>query len=468
MTHRSRPNPRLRRELIGLAAAIAVGAVVLAVLGACRAVAHRGEAVIVAMVPALAAWLWIGWPRVRRWRWNGYVVYLVVMTVVVGGAETLVARLARGRVLPIEVFWALYFIVAWRLAWAIWARTVGRLLEPRRRLARRRSASRRAAKLDIGIRVGVPILRGSLTMLIFAPLFFGSLVHRSKIGNPRDLGPYAGLGIEPVTFPTADGLTLSGWFWPEPRSDAAVVICHGLGANKGNFIDFLSVFHGSRYSALIFDFRGHGDSDGHTSTFGLDEVADVRAAVDWLKRHRPRESRHVYGLGSSMGAMSLVRAAADDPRIEAVVLDSCFVSARTVAHDHLGRIPFVGDALAELALSALSLHAGCDLDALDARPALATFAPRPVFLIHGKDDVLFPPRHLDLLFAAAHDPKHRWLGPGPHSNILSTEPIEYQRRVIDFLDAVARANLVTDGARRNPRPLADGAWVSNPILDRGG
>jgi alpha-beta hydrolase superfamily lysophospholipase len=59
-----------------------------------------------------------------------------------------------------------------------------------------------------------------------------------------------------------------------------VVICHGAGANRGNFIDFLSVFHTRGYNSLIFDARGHGDSDGHTCTFGLYETRDVAGGGD--------------------------------------------------------------------------------------------------------------------------------------------------------------------------------------------
>ena len=225
----------------------------------------------------------------------------------------------------------------------------------------------------------------------------------------------------------------SGWFLPEAGSDSTVVVCHGAGANKGNFIEFLAVFHSQGYNGLIFDFRGHGDSDGHTSTFGLYETADVKAAVDWLKRERPAQAVHVYGLGSSMGAMALVRAVADDPRIEAVVLDSAYVSAPLLARQHVGRAPVVGPALADLILASVSLHAGRSMWNLDASEAVARIAPRPLLLIHGEDDFVVPPANMTRLFNLAREPKSRWLGPGPHSNIMTTDFDEYQERVLAFL-----------------------------------
>jgi len=392
-----------------------------------RWVFHFDEAVILLMPPALGAWLWAGW---RRLRLRHFIIYTVVMIPAIAGAELFAAHAARGRVLWVEVWWAFYFLVAWRLAWAVWKRTSGRLLE-----ARRRAGRRRGKRWPVWIAAS----RAGLVAFVFAPLLVGSLIHRIKIGNARDLGPYENFGLENVTFRTADGLTLSGWFMAEPRSAATVVICHGLGANRGNFIDFLSVFSGMGYNALIFDFRGHGDSDGHTATFGLFEDADVRAAVDWLKANRPKQARHVYGLGSSMGAMALVRAAADDPRIEAVVLDSVYISAAGLVAQHARRVPFVGPLMGNVMLAGVSLHAGRSMWACDAGAAIGRISPRPVLLIHGNEDFFIPAENMELLYEKAGEPKSKWLGPGPHSNIMSTDFEAYQRRVIEFFNTARSA-----------------------------
>jgi len=410
-----------------------------------RLTAHPGETVLLLMPPGLGALLWWGWPRVRRvpvWR---YGVYLAVMVPVIAGAEWLAASTARGRVKPVEVFWALWFVVAWRLAWAVWARTVGRIGKVRQRWVRRRTAEAASRPPPVTGRRAVPRrtrvlvalagpLRAGLAVFVFAPLMFGSLIHRFKIGNPPDKAGYADLGVEAVSFRTADGLRISGWFVPEPGSDATAIICHGAGANKGNFAAFLSLFAGRGYNSLIFDFRGHGDSDGHTVTFGLYEDADVRAAVDWLKRERPDRARHVVGIGSSMGAMALVRAAADDDRIEAVVLDSCFVSAPRLAEQHLGGVPVVGRPLGTLILASMSLHARRSFWTLDASEAIGRLSGRPVLLIHGLDDMMIPPANTEALYALAAEPKDKWLAPGAHSNVLTDDFDEYQERVLALFD----------------------------------
>lgn len=420
------------------------GVVVLsgaAFLGLNRFTSHFDETIVLLMPPVLGAMLWIGWPEVRQVRWWKLAVYGGVMGLAVIGATAFAAYAARGRILWSEVGWAWHFCVGWRLAWALWAKAVGRLGEVRRRWGRRqRRASGgllRMAGLQrrclAALAMLVSPLRVTLVALIFVPLLAGSMIHRIKIGNPLDLADYASWPIEAVSFRTVDGLMLSGWFLPDRDADSTVVICHGAGANKGNFIDFLSLFYAAGHNALIFDFRGHGDSDGHTSTFGLFEEADVWAAVDWLKENRPEQARHVYGLGSSMGAMALVRAAAVDPRIEAIILDSAYLSAPRLAEQHLSRLPVIGPAMARLMLASLSLHAGASFWKLDASEDIARLAPRPLLLIHGADDVLIPPEILDELFDAAREPKEKWLGPGPHSNIMTTAFGGYQERVLAFL-----------------------------------
>ncbi len=435
-----RPESLRRLKIAGIITGIC--AACLPILS--RLTSHRDEAVILLMPPALAAYLWFAWPAVRRIPWWKHGLYVLVMVPVLAGAEYFVAKIARGRMLWPEVFWALYFMIAWRLAWSVWKGTVSGLGERYRRWGRRtrtagdrlqgaeslRRKQRVLARTTTLIRPG----RLLLTLLIFVPLAFGSLIHRIKIGNPAHVAEYPGLHLESVSFRTDDGLMLSGWFLPEPNSDSTVVICHGAGANKYNFLEFMLLFRYQGYNSLIFDFRGHGASQGHTSTFGLDEDADVKAAVDWLKKNRPDQSRHVYGLGSSMGAMALVRAAAKDPRIEAVILDSCFVSAPLLAREHLGRIPLLGRPLATMLLASLSLHAGRSFWSLDATQAIHAIAPRPVLLIHGKDDTLIPPVNMEILYSRARQPKDKWLGPGPHSNIMTSDFLGYQRRVIAFLD----------------------------------
>jgi fermentation-respiration switch protein FrsA (DUF1100 family) len=436
----ARNHRRKRRRAIGLTAGALAGLLVFLPI---RPLAtNDGEAVILLMPVAFGIALWVGWPRVRRVSTGKAIFYLSVVGATIWGAIWFAAMAAGGRVKLIEICLALYFFAGWRLGWALWCRTTGQLGEKYRRWGRRKRYQVRAVIPPPGIRVrltyGWPSLiapaRFLITACMFFPFFLGSMNHRVKIGNPPIDSLQTPLITEEVSFVAADGLTLSGWYVDAPGSDSVVIVCHGSGANKANFLPFLEVVcSGGRFSGLIFDFRGHGESDGHTTSFGLHEVRDIKAAVDWLKQAREPRAVHVYGIGSSMGAMALVRAAAVDDRIEAIILDSCFVSAEILVHDFAKRLPVLGPLMAEVGKASASFWSDGSIADIDGVEAIKGLSPRPVFLIHGENDLFIDRYHAELLFEAAHEPKSLWIGPGAHSNILTAVPQDFQSRVMGFL-----------------------------------
>ncbi len=66
---------------------------------------------------------------------------------------------------------------------------------------------------------------------------------------------------EDVTFVTTDDIALKGWVIAPPRRKArlpAVIICHGLGANRSDLTDLAVQLSRRGYIVLAFDFRAHG------------------------------------------------------------------------------------------------------------------------------------------------------------------------------------------------------------------
>src|SRR5688500_12219135 len=90
---------------------------------------------------------------------------------------------------------------------------------------------------------------------------------------------------EEVTFETQDGLRLKGWWFPAADDhDRAAVIVHGKDQNRieGAFSDGRTahLLLDEGYSVLLFDLRGHGESEGLRWGLGEREALDVAAAVD--------------------------------------------------------------------------------------------------------------------------------------------------------------------------------------------
>ena len=112
-------------------------------------------------------------------------------------------------------------------------------------------------------------------------------------GSPSDYGlPY----LE-VILPSRDGLRLHGWFIPSERSPlpsladdnwsgdskGTVIFCHGRFGSKDPDLKYAPFFREAGYNTFLFDFRGHGRSEGEYSSFGYYERLDLLGAIDLLQ-----------------------------------------------------------------------------------------------------------------------------------------------------------------------------------------
>jgi alpha-beta hydrolase superfamily lysophospholipase len=266
------------------------------------------------------------------------------------------------------------------------------------------------AKPSLLAQAAAPLLLAVLTLpYIIATVF----VHRVKVPNPPSPpGEYAERRFEDVQFTTADGLTLRGWFFPTATQDIdrTLLVCHGLGANRTGFLTFLDIGTALGAHVLMFDMRGHGDSDGHTVTMGSKEKLDVLAAVSYLRTERSRQARQLIGLGISMGSAALTRAAAEiEPPLDAVIIDSGFASAVELTDWVLRIFPGpVRPLLTTPGLPIASLEAGCWLP--DLRPEDDIDRLRaPVLIVHARGDTMIPVSHAERLFHRARAPKKLWI-----------------------------------------------------------
>lgn len=116
-----------------------------------------------------------------------------------------------------------------------------------------------------------------------------------------------------VTFETADGLVLEGREFGS--GSTAVILAHMRPANMESWFEFAEVLTAEGYSALAFNFRGYGNSEGD----GFDVDTDVQAAVDFVTEHG---AERVYVIGASMGGTGSVAASSQRPVAGTVTLSA--------------------------------------------------------------------------------------------------------------------------------------------------
>ena len=155
---------------------------------------------------------------------------------------------------------------------------------------------------------------------------------------------------EDVEFAAEDGTRLAGWWLDRPDSDRVVIVCHGHRGNKSEMLGIGPGLWRAGNTVLMFDFRGNGDSADGPQSLAHYERQDLHAAVDLVTDRRPNARLAV--LGFSMGAAVTILEAADDERIEAVVLDSPFADMQGVIATAIRRFrvpPFLLLRLTDLA-----------------------------------------------------------------------------------------------------------------------
>lgn len=258
---------------------------------------------------------------------------------------------------------------------------------------------------------------------------FVTPTRRPVIGSPADVG----LVYQDVTLTTADGLKLAAWYIPGWQSNAIVLI-HGIDANREAMLPHALIFAEAGYPLLLLDLRGHGQSEGTEITYGYREVLDVQAAIDYLLTLP--EIKKVGALGASLGGAVGVRAAAVDPRLRAMVVESSFSSLSAAVDDAFDdRSIFPKWPFAPLLVALAEYRLGIQGSQVDSVRDLATLSPRPVLIIHGTADRLFPPDHALRMYASAKDPKTLWLIEGlGHANPIPDHEAQYRERVVTFFE----------------------------------
>lgn len=228
-----------------------------------------------------------------------------------------------------------------------------------------------------------------------------------------------GMEARDVRFPSQDGVDLDGWYVPS-RTGAAVLARHG-------------------YGILLFDARGHGESDGRGMDFGWYGDLDARGAVDFVVQQPDVDPGRVGLLGLSMGGEQAIGAAGSDDRVAAVVAEGA--TARVAADkeylDAYGtrgkvqqRIDAVTFGLTDL-LSSAPRPAPLRSSVLAATSRSAPAAFLLVTAGEEPDEGYAAAR----LRSAAPSAVSTWTVPTAHHvEGLRTAPEEWEARVVDFFD----------------------------------
>ncbi|MBN1531735.1 MAG: alpha/beta fold hydrolase [Spirochaetes bacterium] len=246
------------------------------------------------------------------------------------------------------------------------------------------------------------------------------------------------LPYQEVSFKSRDGLTLRGWFMPAGKSDRAVLFVHGHGASRYEGLRWVKALHKAGFATMVFDLRNCGQSDRAPVSMGYHEKDDVIAAVDYLYAVKGIKKIGLFGV--SMGSASGILAMARDKRIAAGVFEAGYADFRDlivrVAKRDFGlpRFPLV-----DLTFLLFDLRTGADSRAISPERVIGSISPRPVFIMHCKEDNYVPYDHGERLFRKAREPKEMWTHKcAHHAEAWQADPPYIEKRVADYFSARVR------------------------------
>jgi alpha-beta hydrolase superfamily lysophospholipase len=244
------------------------------------------------------------------------------------------------------------------------------------------------------------VLAFVLFAFLWVPWFLGGIATTRRFQFPdkenAGLSPASfQLASEDVAFRSGDGVPLSGWWVPAADARGTVVLVHGLNRSRIEMVRRAPFVHAAGWNALLIDLRHHGASGGETTTFGVREKEDVKAAV---RLARERSPGPVVLWGVSLGGASVVFAAAEDKDVAGVICDSSFRSLEDTVRHHLQlfrtwrwwlrlvpRWP-----VADLTVFWMGRRGGFDTSQADVLAASARLSGRPALFVANSEDRRMP------------------------------------------------------------------------------
>ncbi len=293
----------------------------------------------------------------------------------------------------------------------------------------------------------VAVAYAGVSVLVASRLAYGTPSPLTR--TPATLG----LKYHDVVFPSRiDHLMLKGWFIPgvlpdgQLTADRVIITAHGFGENRddpqGPTLNLGAQLARHGFAVLAFDLQGEGQSAPAAMSMGLHEAYGVLGAVDFLRSGslpypelgRPRA---IAGWGVSLGASSMVFAAAQEPAIQALVMDAMFSAAAPMLEREIPLQSGLPAFFTPGVLRAAQLLYGFDYYSVRPIDMVAKLAPRPLFFIHGGADERTPYSMMfDLVAAANQAPNahvQSWLVPNArHAQAFNTATAEYVARVVAF------------------------------------
>ncbi|OQA91082.1 MAG: Alpha/beta hydrolase family protein [Elusimicrobia bacterium ADurb.Bin231] len=381
-----------------------------------------------ASVPCAAAYLFIFRPPIRKETVISCCIYFSILAILsTVYFITFSMTIPDVRIIWSEVLIAIYFLTSvYVIFWLFdkFLKGVFNLFAHKIKNKDARALTRIAISLTILLFIAAPYL---------VSFFITHWVKFADSDNPETL---QGTRYARVNFFSSDGTSLKGWFVSSQNmvSDSTVIIVPGRTASKNLFLSYAKILSGNDYNVLIFDLRGNGASGGHKYSFAVNEVNDVIAAVDYLKKTKPEFCNFIFGYGINEGATALISAAAVDNRFAAVISDNaCGYDIALPLWLKRYMPNCLENNLLAITRTFVNINIGTNIPgAQGIYDKIAQVSPSPILVANSLRNNKLSRQKTIKLFANARMPKKLWLAPSKEDEFADSQYFLYILETFDL------------------------------------
>ncbi len=279
-------------------------------------------------------------------------------------------------------------------------------------------------------RLGLTVITIAIAAVVVSVFFAWQLTgpqRKALKPIPADFG----YQIASVKFNATDGLTLAGWFVPYENSQRGVILLHGNGSTRSQMIGRAKFLRSRGYAVLLYDARGHGESEGTLVSVGWYETKDLFGALAFLQNKGCTE---IGCIGASQGGATIALAAPNLHDVKWVVLEGVYPTITTALDRRFRHTVYLPGWLAGLFMTPIAQwRLGVSISQIAPIKTIGQL-PCSVLVMGGESDLYTTREDTLALYQAARSPKSLWLVPNaPHKDLYGFAHEEYEKHLLDFI-----------------------------------
>ncbi len=282
-------------------------------------------------------------------------------------------------------------------------------------------------------------MKKQLLKLLLAVVFAGILIvlgvgQMATRATPSEVGKLAPNEQE-IPLTASDRVRISASFFPANTPDAPIILLlHGNGASRSQFKSHIGWLNKAGFGAMSIDFRGHGESQAESKSFGLFEARDANAAMLWIRKNHPRSK--IGAIGVSLGGAASLLGSQGPLPVDAMILQAVYPDIDRAIRNRMAAK--AGNITAAILTPLLTYQSPILYGVWPASISPIKAAQKfkgAVLIIGGGNDVYTPASESTQLSKSFPGQGALWIVDGlSHDQISGLDNPQYQKRILNFFD----------------------------------